>query len=51
MRAPVYPTKEFLVGNAADRFTDGRLTDQSTERRLAPWLKGFVEWAVVQPSL
>jgi chromate reductase len=42
---PVFHGAEVVVGNAASKFADGRLTDEATRKFLADWLAKFTAWA------
>ena len=45
--SPVFPSVEFLVGEAGKKFDeDGKLTDEKTLGRLERYVRGFTAWAV-----
>jgi len=42
--AEVFPHPEVLVGQARERFTDGRLADEATRKLLEQMLERYVAW-------
>jgi len=45
MACPVYPSHEFLIGQAHEAFDDGQLVDAQAIHRLKRFMAGFVAWA------
>ncbi len=48
MGTPVFPWPELLVAGAHKKFTDGKLTDETTAKFLGEYLAGFAPWAAAQ---
>ena len=42
---PVYPAPEFAVASAQQKFADGVLTDDETQRKLKRLMEDFFHWA------
>ena len=42
--AHVLPRPEVFIGSSATKFTDGKLTDETTRKFLADLLAGFKPW-------
>jgi chromate reductase len=49
LEAITMPKPEIFVGNSDSKFTDGKLTDETTLKIIDTWLKAFEEWVSKRP--
>ena len=44
MATPVFPWPEMVVASAGDKFSEGKLVDETSRSRLSAYMSGFVDW-------